>query len=528
MQNSWLSLIPPLIVLACALATHKLLLSLTIGLVTACLIATDFSVLASTELIFKRLINQVTDSDSLYMYGFLLFIGIIVTVISHTGGANAFARIITKRLRNARMVETSSFLLSLVLFIDDYLSNLTTGYIMRPLTDRFKIPRSKLAFLVHSMTGPLVILAPISSWVAMITGQLDQAGITRETIASTKIIADPFFVYINTLPYIFYSFLIITSVWFIIRKKISFGPMHQHEIIAQTTGNLFGGKTPLIDPLEKTMQTNGSAADLLVPLIMLISCVMIGIPYAGGYHLFGGTRTLIDAFKHNTETFFVLFAAGAITLTISLLSALWRNRITMRAVPNVIYNGILLMLEPVIMLVLASTLGTLLKTDLLTGNYLATLMLGAINIALLPVMFFIVSAVTATITGSSWGTIALLLPIAVPMLTSLALVPIPTTPDQIMILFPVLGAIFSGSVCGDHLSPISETTIMAATSSGTYPIDHARTQFPYAAPALICSALSFLISGFLINYPTWINVGISLGVGLSVCLGLLYIADKKK
>ncbi len=526
MQNTWLSLLPPLIVLVCAFITRRLHLSLAIGLITGCLIAASFSLPKFIQLITHRMYLQISDIDTLYTYSFLILISITIILISRTGGINAFAQVITQRLNNTKKVETASLLLSFMLFIDDYLSNLTVGYIMRPLTNRFNIPRAKLAFLVHSLSGPLVILVPISSWVAMITSQLDQTGIAPQAISTTRIIADPFFIYVQSIPFIFYSFFIILSVWFIVQKRISFGPMHTHEQIAQTTGNLFGGKKPPIHRLEDVPHAQGTIADLVVPLITLISCVVIGIPYAGGYYLLGGNRTLIEAFKKNDQTFFVLFAAGCITLGISLILALTRRMIAVREMPRIVINGITLMIPAILMLFLASTLGTVLRLDLLTGNYLAEQLLGSFNIMLLPVMFFIISAITATITGSSWGTIALMLPIAIPMLTSLLAIPLPTTPNNLLLLFPSLGAIFSGAVCGDHISPISETTIMASTSSGCYPIDHAQTQFPYAAPALICSGLAFLVSGLLMHYNTIINVSISFGIGITVCFSMLYLADK--
>ena len=532
MTGTWVVLVPPIIVLVCAFVTRKLNLALAVGLASATLIATNFSVPAAGKLAAQQLIGRLTDIDNLYMYAFLLMIGTVVALMSATGGAYAFAHTITKKLRTAKMVESSSILLSMALFIDDYLSNLTTGYVMRPLTDRFKIPRAKLAFLVHSLSGPFVILIPISSWVAFITSTLDEAGIGTSSTANLKIAADPFFVYLNAIPFIFYSFLLIASVWFIVRRRISFGPMYQQEKIAQETGNLFGGKKPPTDKIQAHQHANGSIADLLLPLAVLIGTVMIGIPYTGGYYLFGGPNNLLDAFKNNTDTFFVLFVAGVLTLAISFAFSLARKTLTINQVPKIIKQGIELMLPPVIMVFLAATLSEVIKNDLQTGQYLASLFaLGSLSINLLPCMFFVVSVVASTMTGTSWGTILVMLPIAIPMITSLSTSAIPAAPEAVSLLFPVLGAIFSGAVCGDHISPISETTIMAATSTGSYPVDHTQTQFPYAAPAMVCSAISFLIAGQLAGSSAWIVLGVSLGVGMVLCLGSLqlmnYLTHKK-
>ena len=224
MQNSWLVLLPPFIVLACAFFTRRLNSSLALGVVAGAFIATNFALVQTVTLTGQRLYNTVTDTDNLYMYLFLFTISIIIVLLNRTGAALAFAHTLTEKLRNGRMAETSSLMLSSTLFIDDYLNGLTVGFVMRPITDSFKIPRAKLAFLVHTMTGPLIILAPISSWVGAITATLDKSGIARAGSAGAKIIGDPFFVYLETIPFIFYSLFMITSVWFIVRARISYGP----------------------------------------------------------------------------------------------------------------------------------------------------------------------------------------------------------------------------------------------------------------------------------------------------------------
>lgn len=521
MQNSWLVLVPPFIVLICAFITRHLNLSLIIGIFSGALIATDFSVWQAIVTSGQRFYQTISTVDNLLMYSFLLMIGTLVVLLNKTGGASAFAHTVTAKLRSSRMAQHSSVLLSCSLFIDDYLSGLTVGYVMRPITDKFHIPRAKLAFLVHSMMGPLVILAPISSWVATITSTLDQAGIGPAGTLNAKLIGDPFFIYLETIPYIFYSFLMIASVWFIIRQNISYGPMHKHDEIAQKTGNLFGGKEPLPGTFETVHE--GCITDLLVPLSTLIASVFLGSLWAGNYHLFGGSRTMLDALKHNTNIFLVLFVSGIVTLTMSFFYALIRKKIAMRSVPCIIQNGIHLMANAIMMVMLASTLGKIIQVDLATGQYLAGILQGSISFYLLPLIFFIIAAITATLTGSSWGTMILLIPIAIPMLITFAQAALPAAPESICMLFPVLGAIFSGAVCGDHLSPISETTIMAATSSGAYPLDHAQTQFPYAIPAIISSAVGFILVGMLAPCRPSIKVFVPLAISMILCLGLLLL-----
>jgi len=528
MQNTWLSLLPPLIVLAIAFFTRRIIPALVAGILAAAFIATDFSPYQTALTAGSSLLERLADIDNIYTYTFLFVISIIIVLISHTGGASAFATIITKRLKTARAAETASLLLSLTLFIDDYLNCLTVGAVMQPLTDRFSIPRAKLAYLIHSLTGPFVILAPISSWAAMITIQLDQAGVTLDMANNPKVLADPFYSYLSAIPFIFYSLILIPSVWFMVRKKLSFGPMYAHEHTAQTTGNLFNGKDPIVHELHNQPTQQGSLADLLVPLVTLVSCVMIGVPLSGGYWALGGHHNLIQSFKHS-QIFLVLCLSSGITLVISTAFAFFRKKLTIKATPGIAKSGIMLMLPAVVTVLLASTLGALLRDNLMTGHYLASLLLGSVSVSLLPFIVYIVSAITSLTTGSAWGTIAIMLPIAIPMLTSLMGVPTPTSLPAAFLTLPTIGAVLSGALAGDHISPVSEMTVMTATSSGSYPLDHAYTQFPYAAPPLFCTAVAFLISGFLnTTVGMWANILISLGTALALCFALLYLLDKTK
>ena len=537
MIPTWLVLLPPLAVLIASLITKRLNFSLIIGLISAGLVASNFAPWDAIKLIGQRIISQLTDPDNLYLYGFLILLGILISLFEYTGAATAFAHRLTTRLRSARSAQFSSTLLSCALFIDDYLSCLTTGYVMRPIMDRFHIPRVKLAYLIHSFSGPLVILAPISSWIALITSQLEKAGISPDPMGTSRIFADPFYVYLRSIPYIFYSIILLISVWFIIRKQISFGPMGTQEKIAQETGNLFGGKTPLTTA-SITLETHGGSMwDLIIPLGVLIITFICGILWAGGYYLFGGNSSFLQALQQNTQTALALFIAVIITLAVALIIAFLRKRCTLAALKPITLHGIAMMKTSVIMVFLASTLGIMLKSDLQTGTYLAQVLLGTISVSLLPFLFYIIAIITALITGSAWGTIALLVPIAVQLIVSLldaqllsTLLEIPL-PEMIAstnkdILFPVLGAIFSGAVCGNHISPIAETTIMSSNSAGCYPIDHAITQFWYALPAIITAGISYLLVGLCMHYFGAPYLLLCLAIGIALCLTSIAVTNK--
>jgi len=529
MTGTWLVLLPTIIVLISAFTIKKLQFSLMLGIISAALIATNFSIIKIFPLIALRFWQKVADLENIYILSFIVILGIFVALLAITGGASAFAKIVNKRAKNAKMAETSSIFLSFALFIDDYLSNLKVGYIMRPITDKFKIPRVKLAFLVHSMAGALVIITPFSNWGAFISGQLNSSGISKDPNETIRIFADPFFSYLKCIPFIFYSFLIIATVIFIVRRQIAFGPMKKHEDIAEETGNLFGGRTDVkTHELEKTSNSHDSILDLIIPLGTLISSIIIGFLYSGGFYLLGGTRSFSGALRNMENPFLVVFLAGILTLTVSFLFALVRHKITIKKIPGVCVSGTKMMIEPVVMILLAWTMGKILSDDLHTGSYLASTLLGAINIKFIPVILFITSAICGIATGTSWGTMMLLIPIAIPMITGLLQVPVPTTLEHAAIVIPSLGAIFSGAICGDHISPISETTIMAAMSSGSDPIDHTYTQMPYAIPAIIGCCIAFLMAGFFINYSWWISSVGSFSISLLITLGLLALFNKRK
>jgi tetracycline resistance efflux pump len=522
MQNSWLVLLPPFIVLICTFLTGRLNGSLIAGILSGALIANDLSIPQAITLSLSRLLEETTKSDNIYMYVFLLTISVIIVLLNRTGAALAFAHSITQKLRTPQMAETASLMLSSTLFIDDYLNGLTVGFVMRPITDRFKIPRAKLAFLVHTMTGPLIILAPISSWVAALTGALDQAGISPTKSPQTQILADPFFIYLETIPYIFYSLLIIGSAWFIVRKRISYGSMKMHEKTAQLSGNLFGGRDPIPNKFECSLSFTGSIGDLVWPIAILIGSVIIGNLWSGGYFLLGGTHSLLDAFKNNQETFKVLCISGFITLAFTLSKAIISKKIKTKDLAKIFYDGIHMMMGAIFMVVLALTLGSIIKNDLATGEYLATIVQGSLPLSLMPVLFFAISSTIATVTGSAWGTMFILVPIAVPMLISLGHVTAPVMPNAVPLLFPTLGAIFSGAACGNHLSPIADTTIMTSTSSGCYPIDHTKTQFPYAIPAIISTSIAYLLAGWLAPCSKRMSLIIPLLTAILLCIVILY------
>jgi len=444
----------------------------------------------------------------------------MIVLFNRTGSINAFAQFITKHIRSARTIQSSSILISFALFIDDYLSILTTGFIMTPLTDRFGISRQKLAFLVHSLAGPVVILAPISSWVGAITMYMSEAGINANVHGAIHILDDPFFLYLKTIPFVFYSFLIIASIWYIVQYNVSYGPMHGYEKKQKQT-------TP--DTFISQSSSNAHLSDLFAPILILIASTFIGLLYHGGYNLFGGKASFIQAIQQTTDLNLVLLLASLIAFISGIALSLIRKTVKIKEILSICQEGVQLMYSAVIMLLLTSIFGAMLKDNVLTGDYLASTLLACIPISLLPVMFFITTLIITLATGGAWAAIAISLPIAIPMLISLMQFTASTPASAIPILAPLLGAIFSGAVCGDNISPICGATIMTASSTGVTATEHAYTQFFYSLPALLCTALAFIMSGFLAhNYSPWVSALCPLIVSFILCITILRLINKNK
>lgn len=500
-MQSWLTLIPPVIVLILAIVTRKVLPSLIIGILSACIIVTNFSIWQTILLFSTRTGEQLFDPQNILTFGFLIILGMIITLVNISGGTNAYGILIKKVLKTARSAKFSSIALSLLFMIDDFFSTLTVGCIMKPLTDSFGIPRVKLAFLIDALAAPMVIIVPISTWIAILLMQLNKAGISDLLQDNPIILADPFMTYLHVIPFTLYSFAILTSVWFIVYYSISFGSMKTHELIAQQTGNLFGGRPPLLVNTENQScaSTKGKVSDFVVPIALLVIFCAFFICYSGNLWILGGNASFLETIQ-KADIFFALFMGSLIAFLLSFVWMLTRNTLTIKQFKPIAQGGWNLMGDSLAVLLFAWIFSSVLKDDLQTGQYLAYILVGTIPIWFLPSMFFIASLITSIATGSSWGTIAVMIPIAIPMLASLFQVNIPAAPITIPDLYPLIGAIFSGSVAGDHISPIAPTTIMSATSSGSYLADHVYTQLPYAIPSIISSLIGYCLIGILLKY----------------------------
>ncbi len=535
---SLVSILPPLLVLTIGYLTHRVVLALSAGIVLAALVATNFAIPQSGLVIYDILCTNLELSTffsttqfwqtwNLFICIFLLSLGIFVTMLQYSGGAYAYGIFAQRKIKSAKSAETSSLILSTCLFADDYLSSLTTGSVMYPLTDTQKIPRAKLAFLVDSMAAPIAILCPFSSWVAAMMGFLRENGVNEQITATTLIVANPLTAFINIVPFIFYSFIVIASTWFIVRRRISFGIMRQHEQIALETGNLYGG-TAAPKNNDRMIDHNPQHTTLLeffFPMFVLLVSVVGGILYSGNAAIFGGVNSIITACQESSAAA-GLFIGGNFTLIICTIFFVCRGRIPIKEIPRIYWQGIKLMASAVLVLMLAWTFGDLLRDQLHTGEYLASLMLGSVNITLLPVLLYCVASVISFTIGTSWGTAAMLFPIAIPLVLSMTNSPAHVHLAQIPIFFPVLGAVLSGCLAGNHISPIADTTIMSSMSTRCGLKDHICTQIQYALPGILVTAIAFLLSGLLISYGLVIDMLASLTVAIGLNLLILWYFNK--
>jgi Na+/H+ antiporter NhaC len=507
------------------------------GIIAGLLILHDFSFPTAIQDLGGRL-WQTSEIDTLltgniaslwypYICAFLLVLAIMVTMLSYSGGAHAYGNFVMKYLKKSQHAEKASLLLSLFFCVDDYFSSLTVGCVMQPVTDRFKIARVKLALLVNGMAAPLAVVFPISSWVAEIMMQLRQSGVGPASMQGSLITADLFPFYIAIIPFIAYAFLVIGALWLLVISRKTFGILRKHEDIAAQTSNLFAGKMPLtrrfinVDP---AVVASASLCDFLLPIGVLFFAVFSFILYFGNWAGFGGSHSLVLALqKSNTAA--ALFFGACIALLFSLVFFLARKRLQFSQIPKIFSEGSMLMLPSILTLVLIWTLSNILKGDLATGSYLASLLVGSVKIAYLPALFFVVAAITSTAMGSAWGTIGIYVPIAVPMIVSLSGVIIPATPAAVPLLLPLIGAIISGAIVGNHLSPISDTMLMASTSSGTYHIDLVRAQLAFTLPVVAVTVIAFIVSGMMMSahWSPACSAVAGLAVGAISLLGLTYI-----
>ena len=478
--KAW-ALLPPLVAIILALITKEVYSSLFIGIVLGGCLAAEFKFLKMMDLIINDgFISAVKDTAGVFI--FLVILGIIVALMNQTGAAQAFGEWAKKHVKSRVGAAIMTFILGVLIFIDDYFNCLTVGSVMLPVTDSKRISRAKLAYLIDATAAPICMIAPISSWAAAVSSYA--SGTNYNGIE----------LFCKAIPYNFYSLLTIIFILAITFMKLDFGPMARHEKNAIENGDLFTeGKE--VDNGIKASSKVGRVSDLIIPVVILIAICFFALVYNGG---FLGGKSFIDAFA-DTDATVALPWGGMLALVVIILFYIARNILeknpTRPFMPYVVGNkeamecigtGFGAMVPPILILTLATALKNM--TGLLEAKeYIAAIMGNAAQglHSFLPVIIFLVACVLAFATGTSWGTFGILIPIVVNVFPA-------TSP----LLYIGMSACLAGAVCGDHCSPISDTTIMSSAGARCQHINHVSTQLPYAIYVAVVSAIGFLLAGF--------------------------------
>ena len=492
MYGTFWALIPPLVAIVLALITKEAYSALFVGVVLGALFAADFAPVKTVDLIISDgLITALADNAGIFL--FLVLLGILVALVNAAGGSAAFGRWAEKNIRTKAGALLATFILGVLIFIDDYFNCLTVGSVMRPVTDSHKLSRQKLAYLIDATAAPVCMIAPVSSWAAAVSGtaaDLD-TGITGIQL------------FIKAIPYNFYSLLTFVFIIAIVLMKFDYGPMVAYEKRAQA-----GENTGLSKTEEEKGNPKGKVLDLILPVVVLIVFCTIGMLYVGGFFgtdWWGDTGLkgdFIGAFG-NTYSYVGLPWGALISLIIVIIYLLCRKVVTFKEAMECIPKGFTAMVAPILILTLAITLKTMTNSFLGLQDFVHDLMNGAAAglYKMLPAIIFAVACVLAFASGTSWGTFGILIPIVTAIF-----------PAESPLMIIGISACCAGAVCGDHCSPISDTTIMASAGAQVEHVTHVSTQLPYAITVAAISFVCFILAGFIQSVAVCLPIGVVLTV----------------
>ena len=488
MYATFWALVPPIVAIVLALITKEVYSSLFVGILVGGLFYSNFSFEGTITHIFNDgFLSVLSDSSNVGILIFLVVLGAMVSLMNRAGGSAAFGHFAKEKIKTRAGAQLATVALGVLIFIDDYFNCLTVGSVMRPVTDEHKVSRAKLSYLIDATAAPVCIIAPISSWAAAVSGFVEGE--------------DGFSIFIRAIPYNYYALLTIVMMIAIILLNINFGPMRTHEKNA-LNGDLFTSGKSSSDEITAPKSAKGKVIDLVVPIIMLIICCVIGMIYTGGF--FEGAN-FITAFSNSDAS--VGLALGSIcAMLITIIIYLLRRVLTFTECMECLPSGFKAMVPAILILTFAWTLKAM--TDSLgAATFVANTMEQSANglMFLLPAIIFLVGCFLAFSTGTSWGTFGILIPIVVAVFAN--------SNPQLMIIS--ISACMAGAVCGDHCSPISDTTIMASAGAQCNHVNHVSTQLPYALLVAAISFVTYIIAGFVQNPFVPLPIGIIL---LLICL----------
>lgn len=488
-----LSIVPPLVAIILALITKEVISSLMLGIFVGGVIFTKGNLLEAVQTVFTLMGTKLGENGLMIL--FLSLLGALVTVMNRAGGSFAYGKWAGEKIKTKWAAKLSTAILGIIIFIDDYFNCLTIGAVMKPITDKNKVSRAKLAYIIDSTAAPVCIIAPVSSWAASVVSNIGSANVDN-----------PMGVFISTIPFNLYALIAIFSVFFFSIVSFDIGPMAKFEI--EDTSKMNG----MVDEEDLKHSENGKVIDLVLPVLVLIAVTIFFMLKTGEY-FDGKGISLKDAFG-NSSVNISLALGSAIALFVAFIMFIPRKLLGFREFMDCITEGVKSMVGAMIILTLAWTIGGITKEDYLnTGGFVAhQLSSNNIPIWIFPAIIFIVAAFLAFSTGTAWGTFGILIPIIVPIIVKMDAM------DHISI---ILASIFSGSVFGDHCSPISDTTILSSAGANCHHIDHVSSQLPYAFISAGASFAGFIVGGYF-NNPI-----IALVSALIVFFVLIYVAKNR-
>lgn len=504
------SLFPPVIAIGLALITKEVYSSLFVGILSGGII---YAAASGTgfEGTFKAVVQDglITNLSNAYNVGILVFLvvlGIIVVLMNKAGGSRAYGEWAAAHIKSRRGVALSTFFLGVLIFVDDYFNCLTVGSVMRPITDKHNISRSKLAYLIDSTAAPICIIAPISSWAAAVSGTVE--GVNGISL------------FINTIPYNLYAFLTILMVIFISVSDTDYGPMKIHEDNAKN-GDIFTTKNKTYEQDAQPVTERGRVIDLILPVAVLIVFCVVGMIYTGGF--FSGTD-FVMAFA-NCDAAYGLSLGSISALIVIIAYYMFRRVLKFNECMDSIAAGFKQMVPAILILTFAWTLKTM-TNHLEAGAFVSGVVQSATALSvLLPVILFVVAIGLAFATGTSWGTFGILIPIVTSVFEA-ELANVSQTGEIPSMVIICISACLAGAVCGDHCSPISDTTIMASTGAQCDHVNHVSTQLPYALTVAAVCVVGYLLSGFVHN--VFIVLGFSAALMLAVLFAIRFFVKRKE
>ena len=487
--STFMALAPPIIAIVLALVTKEVYSSLFIGVLSGVLLYSNFNLIGAIDAIVNDgLIANVADSWNAGILIFLVLLGIMVGLVNAAGGSAAFGRWAKEHVKTKTGAQLATFALGVLIFIDDYFNCLTVGSVMRPVTDGHKISRAKFAYIIDATAAPICMIAPISSWAAAVTSVVgEENGLTYV---------------VRAIPYNFYSILTIVMIITISLMKFDYGPMAVHERNAMN-GDLFSGEY-MGENMDQEVSSKGKVIDLVLPVLVLIAFCVIGMIYTGGFFDAEGDAymNIATAFA-NADASAGLAWGALIAVIITVIYLVARKVISFKTAMDAIPKGFCAMVPAVIILVFAWTLGGITR-GMLGADIFVKTAIGASAEALssfLPAVIFLIAYFLAFATGTSWGTFGILLPIVITVFAG---------GGEIMVI--AMSACLAGAVCGDHCSPISDTTIMASAGAQCNHVNHVSTQLPYALTVAGVSTVTYILAGFIRNWMIVLPIGIVLMV----------------